>query len=150
MLVKTDTGTRRRTRRRRSFLRVALVLLALFPAIHIMAPSPVGTAQTLPEVEENEQFNTLKFWATAYCDEGITKSGVPAAPGIVAADPEVIPLGSVICVQEAGYDGFYQVMDTGRLVRGRTIDIYIPSQKLATEFGRRRVRVTVLRQGFPQ
>jgi 3D (Asp-Asp-Asp) domain-containing protein len=150
MLKKTETELRGSASRRRSFLRIALVLLALFPAIHIMAPSPVGNAQTLVEPEESQQPRPVEFWATAYCDEGTTKSGVPAAPGIVAADPTVLPLGSVICVQKAGYDGLYQVMDTGRLVRGRTIDIYIPSLRLATEFGRRRVRVTVLRHGFPQ
>lgn len=143
-------GMERQCIRRRSVLRNLLVMLALFPVIHVMAPSPASNAQVVPVAEERVESLPEVFWATAYCDEGITKSGVPVAPGIVAADPAVIPLGSVICVETTAYDGLYQVMDTGRLVKGKTIDIYIPSERLATEFGRQRARVTVLRRGFPQ
>jgi hypothetical protein len=39
-------------------------------------------------------------------------------------------------------------MDTGKLVKGKIIDIYIPDYGLATEFGRRKVKVTILRYGF--
>jgi len=41
-------------------------------------------------------------------------------------------------------------MDTGRLVKGRIIDIFLPNWGLATEFGKRKVIVTVLRYGFPE
>ena len=91
----------------------------------------------------------IRFQATAYCEHGVTKSGIPASPGIVAADPRVLPLGSLIQVDVPSYCGVYQVMDTGRLVKGRIIDIYIPDHDLATEFGRRVAKVTVLRYGFP-
>jgi 3D (Asp-Asp-Asp) domain-containing protein len=36
---------------------------------------------------------------TAYCVSGTTKSGQQTRPGIVAADPRVLPLGSVIRVE---------------------------------------------------
>ena len=39
-------------------------------------------------------------------------------------------------------------MDTGRLVKGYIIDIFIPDYELATQFGRRDVKVTILRYGF--
>ncbi len=91
----------------------------------------------------------IDFQATAYCESGITKSGVLASPGIVAADPRVLPMGSLICVDVPLYRGLYLVMDTGRLVKGNIIDIYIPNYDLATEFGRREAKVTVLRYGFP-
>jgi hypothetical protein len=38
-------------------------------------------------------------------------------------------------------------MDTGRLVKGNIIDIYIPSLEKAIEFGRRQVKVTVVLYG---
>ena len=66
------------------------------------------------------------FEATAYCVTGITKSGAKVAPGHVAADPKVIPLGSMIYVDSPLMGGIYQVLDTGELVKGKIIDIFIP------------------------
>jgi 3D (Asp-Asp-Asp) domain-containing protein len=88
------------------------------------------------------------FHATAYCVTGITRSGVMAAPGHVAADPKVIPLGSMIYVDSPLMGGIYQVCDTGELIKGRIIDIFIPSYERCREFGRRMVKVKVLRYGF--
>lgn len=88
------------------------------------------------------------YTATAYAIEGRTASGSRARPGVVAADPKVLPLGSRIEVSNAGrYSGEYVVEDTGPAVRGRTIDIYVPSVTEARRFGRRRVQVEVLRHG---
>ena len=96
------------------------------------------------EVEDMEDFK-----ATAYSITGITKSGVPVAPGQVAADPRVIPLGSMIYVESPLMSGIYQVTDTGRLIRGKIIDIFIPNYRKSVEFGRRDVKVKVLRYGYP-
>src|SRR5512143_3369085 len=70
----------------------------------------------------------LTFTATAYCDRGITKSGTRTRDGIIAADPAQLPLGSLIRITAAGdkrYHRLYTVMDTGRLVRGSRIDLYV-------------------------
>jgi 3D (Asp-Asp-Asp) domain-containing protein len=88
------------------------------------------------------------FHATAYCLTGTTRSGVPAAPGLVAADPNVIPLGSMIYVDSPLMNGIYQVLDTGDLIKGKIIDIFIPNYEKCMEFGRRVVKVKVLRYGF--
>ena len=88
------------------------------------------------------------FHATAYSLSGMTTAGVPAAPGYVAADPEVIPMGSVIYIETPLLSGVYQVMDTGELIKGKIIDIFIPSYEACKEFGRRMVKVKVLRYGF--
>ena len=88
------------------------------------------------------------FEATAYCITGISKSGAKIAPGHVAADPKVIPLGSMIYVDSPLMGGIYQVKDTGELVKGKIIDIFIPSYERCKEFGRRAVKVQVLRYGF--
>jgi 3D (Asp-Asp-Asp) domain-containing protein len=94
-------------------------------------------------------FGMESFHATAYCITGITKSGVRVAPGHVAADPKVIPLGSMIYVDAPLMGGgIYQVLDTGNLVKGKIIDIFIPSYNRCQEFGRRMVKVKVLRYGY--
>ncbi len=89
-----------------------------------------------------------EFQATAYCISGITKSGAVTAPGRVATDPKVIPLGSMIYVDSPLMGGIYQVLDTGGLIKGKIIDIFIPNYDMCREFGRRIVKVKVLRYGF--
>jgi hypothetical protein len=39
-------------------------------------------------------------------------------------------------------------MDTGELIKGKIIDIFFPSYEACKEFGRRMVKVKVLRSGF--
>lgn len=86
--------------------------------------------------------------ATAYCDTGITRSGTPTRRGIVAADPRVLPLGTVIRVEglQGPRNGVYTVTDTGREIKGREIDIFIPNCSTAERFGRQTARVRVLRR----
>jgi 3D (Asp-Asp-Asp) domain-containing protein len=90
----------------------------------------------------------IPFLATAYATDGITKDGTVTKPGIVAADTNVLPLGTKIQVTNAGpHSGVYTVTDTGSKVRGRHIDIYLPSWARAKAFGRKIVHVRVLRWG---
>ena len=90
---------------------------------------------------------SLPFIATAYCTSGITASGVPVSRGIAAADPAVLPLGTVIRITgAASYDGTYRILDTGALVRKRRVDLYIPDCAAARQFGRQSVRVAVIRR----
>jgi 3D (Asp-Asp-Asp) domain-containing protein len=92
----------------------------------------------------------LRFSATAYCKGTTTASGVRVRTGIAAADPDLLPVGSVIQVDKLGekYNGIYTVMDTGPKVQGRQIDVYMWSCYEALGFGRRNIQVTVLRLGW--
>src|SRR5262245_7901262 len=51
----------------------------------------------------------LAFSATAYCKGMTTTSGVAVQTGIVAADPELLPVGSVIDLDDLPqkYNGVY-------------------------------------------
>jgi 3D (Asp-Asp-Asp) domain-containing protein len=92
----------------------------------------------------------LLFSATAYCKGTTTASGVNVRSGIAAADPDLLPVGSVIQVDAPGtrYDGVYTVMDTGPKVQGRRLDLYMWSCHEALRFGRTAVRIVVLRLGW--
>ena len=46
------------------------------------------------------------------------------------------------------YNGVYTIMDTGPKVQGRLLDLYMWSCYEALDFGRKPVRVTVLRLGW--
>lgn len=73
---------------------------------------------------------------------GRTATGLPAGYGLVAVDPRVIPLGTVLYVE--GY-GMAIAADTGRAIRGRKIDLCFATRQQALQFGRRKVRVHILR-----
>jgi 3D (Asp-Asp-Asp) domain-containing protein len=92
----------------------------------------------------------LAFTATAYCKGLVTSSGVSAQSGITASDPALLPVGSVVQLdfREDKYDGMYTVLDVGPEVQGREIDLYMWSCNEALQFGRRPVRMTVLRLGW--
>jgi 3D (Asp-Asp-Asp) domain-containing protein len=92
----------------------------------------------------------LAFNATAYCKGITTSSGAPVQSGVAAADPELLPVGSVVQLDTlpALYDGIYTVLDTGPSVQGRLVDIYMWSCNEALAFGRQAIRLTVLRLGW--
>lgn len=92
----------------------------------------------------------LRFTATAYCKGTTTASGVNVRTGIAAADPDLLPVGSVIQIDKLPdkYNGVYTIMDTGPRVHGRHIDIYMWSCNEALQLGRRSMHLTVLRLGW--
>lgn len=94
----------------------------------------------------------IDFEATAYCKGHTTASGVAVRAGIAAADPKILPIGSVIQLDgvDEKYRGVYTVLDTGPEIKGRELDLYIWSCYEALEFGRRPVDLTVLRLGWNQ
>jgi 3D (Asp-Asp-Asp) domain-containing protein len=92
----------------------------------------------------------LNFSATAYCKGQTTASGVTARTGVAAADPAILPVGSVVNVAtgDPKYSGVYTIMDTGPEVQGRELDLYMWSCHEALSFGRKSIDVTVLRLGW--
>jgi 3D (Asp-Asp-Asp) domain-containing protein len=92
----------------------------------------------------------LAFSATAYCKGDTTTSGAAIHSGIAAADPELLPVGSVVQIMSSSerYNGIYTVLDTGPAVQGRQVDLYIWSCTEALEFGRQPIHLTVLRLGW--
>jgi 3D (Asp-Asp-Asp) domain-containing protein len=111
-----------------------------------------GQAKEVVPGEERVALNAnhLRFAATAYCKGTTTASGVNVRTGIAAADPDLLPVGSVIQVYRLGerYNGIYTIMDTGPAVQGREIDIYMWSCHEALQFGRRQIGINVLRLGW--
>ncbi len=93
---------------------------------------------------------SLTVVATAYTANcagcsGITATGInlKANPNqkVIAVDPNVIPLGSRVYVE--GY-GEAVAADTGGAIKGNRIDLFIPSQSQAVDYGKRTVKVDIL------
>lgn len=75
--------------------------------------------------------------------DGLTATGLPAAPGIVAVDPEVIPLGSTVVI-----DGQrYLAADTG--VTGRHVDVCMADHAATVEAGVGTAEVWIVKEDAP-
>ena len=81
-----------------------------------------------------------KVDAVAYHLPGRTALGVPVRKGVVAVDPTLIPLGSKMHVP--GY-GRSIAADVGTAIKGRIIDLWMPTNAAARRWGRRTVTITV-------
>ncbi|MEC1584382.1 3D domain-containing protein [Bacillus spizizenii] len=92
---------------------------------------------------------------TAQCPEGcsgITATGLDvtgtiyhAGKRIIAVDPSVIALGSVVEVRQADGTTFEAVaQDTGGAIKGAKIDVLVANEADAVQFGRQSVQVRVI------
>lgn len=92
---------------------------------------------------------TVKATAyTAFCSgcSGITATGInlkknPNAK-VIAVDPRVIPLGTKVYVE--GY-GEAVAGDKGGAIRGNKIDVHMPTTQKAKRWGKKTVKVTILK-----
>lgn len=92
----------------------------------------------------NDKYESLgEFLATAYSgpefnSDGITKAGTKVRLGVVAVDPKVIELGSVLLIE--GY-GEAVAEDTGNMIKGKHIDVWLPTVEEARRYGKKQVKV---------
>ncbi|MGQ0571923.1 MAG: 3D domain-containing protein, partial [Armatimonadota bacterium] len=73
--------------------------------------------------------------------DGTTAIGLRAGYGVVAVDPQIIPLRSILYIE-----GYGQAIagDTGGAIKGHRIDLGFSTAREAYKFGRRPVRVYIL------
>lgn len=101
------------------------------------------------ETQDNTDKKTFTVTATAYTIEsaggsGVTSTGIDLRENpnakVIAVDPNVIPLGSVVHVE--GY-GYAIAGDIGSAINSNKIDVYVPNHQAAIEWGVRTVEVTI-------
>jgi len=99
---------------------------------------------------ESLEEQTLSMTATAYTAEcegctGVTYTGIDLNENpeekVIAVDPDVIPLGSEVYVE--GY-GHAIAADIGSAIKGNKIDIFVPTQDEALDWGVKDVDVTII------
>ena len=102
---------------------------------------------TIQHPQEGEEFYVTATAYTAHCNgcSGITRTGINlrANPNlkVIAVDPSVIPLGSKVWVE--GY-GYAVAGDTGGAIKGKKIDLHVPTKSDAYKFGRRQVKIKII------
>ncbi len=119
------------------------------------AGAGVGTADgtssggtfTAPDGTEYDYLYYVDVKATAYGDNvgSITATGRQVELGIIAVDPDVIPLHSkVYVIGNYGDYGICDAQDVGGGIKGNRIDIYLKYEDVCRQFGVRQMRVYVL------
>lgn len=95
-----------------------------------------------------KEFTVSASAYTASCKgcSGITKTGLNLKknPGlkVIAVDPKVIKLGTKVHVE--GY-GYAVAGDIGGAIKGKKIDVFIPSKSAALKWGRKNVKIKILK-----
>ena len=74
--------------------------------------------------------------------DGLTATGIPVTPGVVAVDPEVIPLGSTVIIDGQAY----LAADTGGTVRGNHVDIAVATHQEAEALGTTTTKVWIIEE----
>src|SRR5690625_5021823 len=103
-------------------------------------------------VEPIEEWMTVEATAyTAYCDGciGVTYNGTdvrntiyhPSGHRIIATDPSVIPLGSIVEIE--GFNELFVADDIGGKIKGYKIDILMKTTDEAYQWGRRVVEIRI-------
>lgn len=103
------------------------------------------------------QFTMIATHYTARCDgcSGITATGIDVTRTIyanglrvIAVDPRVIPLGSIVRVKYADGMTFKAIAgDVGGAIKNRRIDVLVASENEAYRLGKQTVTVTILKNG---
>lgn len=107
----------------------------------------VGTRETVETSRGSARFSrVMRMEASAYLPTdgsgaGITATGIRARHGVVAVDPDVIPLGTHLFIP--GY-GVALAADVGGAIVGNRIDLCMEDYGEAVQFGRRAIKVYVL------
>lgn len=108
--------------------------------------APAQAAQPAQQTSNAGQWMT--FQATGYSTQqpGLsthTRMGIDLRinPRVIAVDPRVIPLGTMVEVQGLGV---YIAGDTGSAIKGNIIDIHYPTVGEALNWGRRNVKIRIL------
>jgi len=88
-------------------------------------------------IEREVELLFYQFWATGYSANDpaqgttdIMASGKKVYQGAIAADPEVLPIGTVVEIMGLSpeRDGYYTVEDVGGAIKGLHIDIFCESK----------------------
>lgn len=121
--------------------------LAMMPeelAVEKVRQEPRPVTVTERKVVSRSEAQPMVMEATAYCLRTPTATGKPTAPGVVAVDPAIIPLYSELYIE--GYGKAF-AMDTGGDIKGQRIDLWMPDRNQCLQFGRRPVKVWIIKEG---
>lgn len=127
------------------------------PAVVEASPNPDAANTPVAAEQAPEKYvQVLEMKATAYAPGphdnaqwgNKTHLGTQIRPGVIAVDPRVIPLGSIVYIEYPDGHGQYAVAeDTGGAIKGNRIDVATWTVDQAKDFGVQHVKVYVVSKG---
>lgn len=119
------------------------------------------TINSVDVVNAKEDYKVVKtisnaestaYLATCSGCSGRTALGIDVrgwTPNIVASDPRVIPLGTMIKIYlNDKFMGYYIAADTGGAIKGNIVDILVKDGSTASKWGRKHIKIEVLNKKF--
>ncbi|CAJ1001776.1 MULTISPECIES: S-layer homology domain-containing protein [Brevibacillus] len=117
---------------------------ATYAALHLLPDKPQAAQQRLANIgTPYERMLTVQTTAYSYPSDNVfSYLGYPLRKGVVAVDPNVIPLGSHLYIE--GY-GYAVAADIGGAVKQHHVDLFLPTLQQARNHGlQKNVRVYIL------
>lgn len=110
----------------------------------VQTPAPNKPKEEASADEKSFIVSSTAYTANCNGCSGITATGINLKKNpnqlVIAVDPSVIPLGSIVLVE--GY-GYAVAGDTGSAIKGKKIDVFKKTKAEAYAWGRKSVRVTI-------
>jgi 3D (Asp-Asp-Asp) domain-containing protein len=114
-----------------------------------LPPALVPKGRLFRRLEERARAGErIAVSVTAYCLQGRTRRGNLVRDGIIAVDPKLFPLGrEVDLFFGRRMYGRFLADDTGGVIKGGRIDVWMADCDAARRFGRRRGYAQLVRRG---
>ena len=125
-------------------MRLSKLSLSFILGLLLLLMASAASASSSEVDLSNAKVVSVEALAYSPQDPGMglyTASGTPLRRGIIAVDPNFIPMGTTVYIP--GY-GTAVAEDIGWGIRGNTIDIAFDTHEEAIEFGRRFIEIYLL------
>ncbi len=134
-----------------------VIAAAAQPGTELLKDDISSTSKPAPAAMAAPQKTYMWMEVTAYCScplccgkgaNGITASGKTVRYNrgkFVAADTRLLPFGTKLVIPGYNNDRPVEVIDRGRLIKGRKIDLFFPNHQAAQDFGVQRIKVEVVK-----
>jgi len=130
-------------------------LLAAVLTVYMFIVVPLGSDEATLVEQRSRTFcggHVIPVVATGYSNDeisinvpkwrdGKTATLTTARWGVIAVDPRVIPLGSVVWIPH--FKQIFFAEDVGSRIKGHRIDIFFPTREQAVQWGRRLLWIEV-------
>ena len=113
-----------------------------FRALFRVSPS-LSYIESSNSIKGYKVKKSLRVRAVAYSSGTHTALGTKLRYGVIAVDPKVIPYRTKVYIKEL--DRVFVAEDCGGGIKGKIIDIYMPSEAQCNRWGSRNITIQILK-----
>ena len=121
-----------------------IILIILCGVIFFITPKYKDVTINVDGTNIVTQAKEIEVNASAYYGDTITSTGaIPKPYHTLAVDPKVIPYGSKVYIPS--FNKIFIAEDCGGAIKGKKIDIFLPTRDDCINFGRRDIKIFILK-----